>query len=203
MSAERRGLLGDAERLEFASLGYNLFETVVALAAGIAAGSTALIGFGLDAVVESASAATLLWRLRSESSGRRTSEDAERRAVRMVAGAFLLLAVYIAISSVSDLVRGNEPESSMVGIALAAVSLVVMPWLALAKRKAALGLGSRSLEADSKQTWLCAGLSAFLLAGLGANALLGWWWADPLSALAIAAIAANEGRELLAGEGHH
>lgn len=196
LSAERARQLGRAERLEVVSLGYNLVETVVGLAAGLAAASTALIGFGLDSVVESASAAILLWRLRAEVSSRRTSEDAERRALRLVAGAFFALAAYVGISSVLDLLRGHQPESSPVGIALACVSVVVMPWLAHAKGKAAVELGSRSLDADSKQTWLCTYLSAFLLVGLGANAALGWWWADPLSALAIAAIAANEGREL-------
>jgi divalent metal cation (Fe/Co/Zn/Cd) transporter len=196
LSAERARLLGRAERLEVASLGYNLVEMVVGLSAGIAAGSTALIGFGLDSVVESASAAILLWRLRAEASTRRTGEDAERRALRLVAIAFFALAAYVGFSSIFDLVRGHEPESSPVGIALAAVSVVVMPLLARAKRRAAIELGSRSLEADSKQTLLCTYLSAFLLLGLGANAALGWWWADPLSALAIAVIAANEGREL-------
>lgn len=196
LSAERAHQLGRAERLEVASLGYNLLETGVGLAAGIAAGSTALIGFGLDSVVESTSAAILLWRLRTEASSRRTGEEAERRALRLVAIAFFALALYVGVSSIVDLIREHRPESSPVGIGLAAVSLVVMPWLARSKRRAAVELGSRSLEADAKQTWLCTYLSAFLLLGLGANAAFGWWWADPLSALAIAAIAANEGREL-------
>ena len=205
LSAERERGLGRAERLEFASLGYNVLETGVGLAAGIAAGSTALIGFGLDSVVESASAAILLWRLRAESSSRHTSEEAERRSLRLVAIAFFVLAVYVGFSSVVDLLREHRPESSPVGIALAAASLVVMPWLARLKRRAAAELGSRSLDADAKQTLLCTYLSAFLLLGLGANAAFGWWWADPVSALAIAVIAANEGRELWLpeSEDHH
>ena len=203
LSAEREQRLEHARRLEVVSLGYNVVETVVGLAAGIAAASTALIAFGLDSVVESMSAAVLLWRLRSESQLRRTSEDAERRALRPVALAFVALAVYVGISAVVDLARGHHPEESAVGIALAAVSVVVMPWLAVAKRRAADGLQSRSLAADSTQTWLCALLSGFLLVGLAANALLGWWWADPVSALGIAAIAVNEGRELWAAEGAH
>ena len=203
MSAGRDHLLGRAERLEVASLGYNLVETGVGLAAGVAAGSTALIGFGLDSVVESASAAILLWRLRTERNERRTEEEAERHALRLVAFAFFALAAYVGGTSVIDLVSGHRPDPSPVGIALAAVSVVVMPWLARAKRRAAEGLGSRSLEADSKQTWLCTYLSGFLLIGLTANTVFGWWWADPLAALAIAVIAANEGRELWLGDEDH
>jgi divalent metal cation (Fe/Co/Zn/Cd) transporter len=196
-AAGRAAGLRRAGRLEVASLSYNLVETVVGITAGLVAGSTALIGFGLDSVVESASAAILLWRVQAEVSGRRSTEEAERRAVKLVGLAFVALAVYVAASSVFDLVREHRPEESPVGIALACVSIVVMPWLARAKRRVAIELDSRSLEADSKQTWLCAYLSGFLLVGLTANAVFGWWWADPLSALAIAAIAANEGRELL------
>lgn len=197
LTAERGAALRRAQRLEVASLAYNLIETFVGLAAGIAAASTALIAFGLDSVMESLSAGVLLWRLRSEATLRRTGEEAESRALRPVALAFLALAAYIGVTAVVDLVSGHQPEESSVGIALAAVSLVVMPWLALAKTRVATELGSRTMHADSTQTWLCAALSGFLLLGLTANALLGWWWADPVSALGIGLIAANEGRELL------
>jgi divalent metal cation (Fe/Co/Zn/Cd) transporter len=147
-------------------------------------------------VVEASSASILLWRLRTERSGRRSAEEAERKAVRAVAAAFFALAAYVAIQAAYDLITGNRPEESTVGIVLASVSLVVMPLLAWRKRVAARALNSRSLEADAKQTTLCTYISGFLLVGLVANSLLGWWWADPLAGLAIAFLAAREGREL-------
>jgi divalent metal cation (Fe/Co/Zn/Cd) transporter len=182
--------------LEYASLGYNALEAIVGIAFGLAASSVALIGFGLDSVVEASSAAILVWRLRAERFGGRTSEEVERRAVRLVALAFFALASYVGVRAIVDLVVGAEPEESIPGIALAVVSLVVMPLLVRAKRSAAENLGSRSLAADSKQTALCTVLSGFLLVGLAANAALGWWWADPLAGLAIAAFAVREGVEL-------
>jgi divalent metal cation (Fe/Co/Zn/Cd) transporter len=186
-----RGLL-----LEYASLGYNALEAIVGITFGLAASSVALIGFGLDSVVEASSAAILVWRLRAERFGGRASEEVERRAVRLVALAFFALASYVGVRAIVDLVVGAEPEESIPGIALAIVSLVVMPLLVRAKRSAAENLGSRSLAADSKQTALCTVLSGFLLVGLAANAALGWWWADPLAGLAIAAFAVKEGVEL-------
>jgi divalent metal cation (Fe/Co/Zn/Cd) transporter len=186
-----RGLL-----LEYASLGYNALEAIVGIAFGLAASSVALIGFGLDSVVEASSAAILVWRLRAERFGGRASEEVERRAVRLVALAFFALASYVGVRAIVDLVVGAEPEESIPGIALAIVSLVVMPLLVRAKRSVAENLGSRSLAADSKQTALCTVLSGFLLVGLAANAALGWWWADPLAGLAIAAFAVREGVEL-------
>jgi divalent metal cation (Fe/Co/Zn/Cd) transporter len=182
--------------LEYISLGWNVVETGVGIGAGIAAGSVALVGFGLDSVVEASSAAILLWRLRTEQTGRRSAEEAERKAVRAVAVAFFALAAYIGIQAVFDLVTGRRPEESVLGIVLASVSLVVMPLLAWRKRVAARAINSRSLEADARQTTLCTYISAFLLVGLVANSLLGWWWADPLAGIAIAALAAREGREL-------
>ena len=187
----RRGLL-----LEYFSLAWNLVETFVGMVAGIAAGSVALIGFALDSVVESSSAAILIWRLRNEGTARWDVESIERRAVRLVAVAFWALAAYVGIKAVVDLVNHNEPEESIVGIILAVVSLVVMPLLAARKRVAARELDSRAMHADSSQTTLCTYISAFLLIGLGANALLGWWWADPVAGLAIAGLAAKEGHEL-------
>jgi divalent metal cation (Fe/Co/Zn/Cd) transporter len=186
-----RGLL-----LEYASLGYNALEAIVGIALGVAASSVALIGFGLDSVVEASSAAVLVWRLRAERHGGRPSEEVERRAVRLVSFAFFALGAYVGSRSIYDLAVRVEPEESLPGIALAIVSLIVMPLLARAKRGVAGELDSRSLEADSKQTSLCTYLSAFLLFGLAANALLGWWWADPVAGLAIATLAVREGVEL-------
>jgi divalent metal cation (Fe/Co/Zn/Cd) transporter len=187
----RRGIA-----LEYVSLAYNVLESVVGLAAGTVAGSVALIGFGLDSVVESSSAAILIWRFRTETHGRRSSEDAERSAVRLVAIAFFALAAYIGGRAGLDLVAQSRPDDSPVGIALAVASLIVMPWLVARKRKLAVEIYSRSLKADSTQTLLCTYMSAFLLVGLVANALLGWWWADPVAGLAIAALAVREGIEL-------
>ncbi len=192
----RRDGLRHALDLEGISLSYNLLEAVVGIAAGIAAGSVALVGFGLDAVVESASAGVLIWRLGTERRGRRTAEEAELKAVRLVALAFAALAAYVGGRALFDLAAGTHPEESTIGIVLAAVSLAVMPLLARAKHRAARELDSRSLEGDSAQTMLCTYMSAVLLFGLGANALWGWWWADPIAGLFIAALAAREGREL-------
>lgn len=197
---DRDASLRHALRLEALSLTYNVLESIVGVAAGIAAGSVALVGFGLDAVVESASAGVLVWRLTTERRGRRTAEEAERRAVRLVAVAFGVLGAYVGIRAVLDLVAGTRPEESTIGIALAAVSLVVMPALARAKRRAARELGSRSLEGDSAQTMLCTYMSAVLLFGLVANSLWGWWWADPVAGLVIAVLAAREARELWSTE---
>lgn len=182
--------------LEYAGLAYNVFEAAVGVAAGVAAGSAALIGFGLDSVVESASAVVLILRFRSERTGARSSQEAEARAVRLVAGAFVLLALYVGINAVVQLARGAHAETSAIGIGLAGLSLIVMPYLAYRKTALAKDLGSRSLRADSRQTILCTYLSAILLVGLLANALLGWWWADPAAAIAIAAIALREAQEL-------
>jgi divalent metal cation (Fe/Co/Zn/Cd) transporter len=193
--ARSRDLTGGL-RLEYFSLVWNILETAVGLAAGIMAGSVALVGFALDSIAESSSAGVLVWRLRSERSGRGTPEDVERRAVRLVALAFFVLAAYVGGRAVFDLAVGARPEESIPGIVLAALSLVVMPLLARAKRGAAQRLQSRALQADSVQTSLCTYLSAFLLVGLLANSLLSWWWADPVAGLAIAALAVGEGREL-------
>jgi divalent metal cation (Fe/Co/Zn/Cd) transporter len=183
-------------RLEILSLAYNILEAVVGLTAGAAARSVALIGFGLDSVVEASSAVILLWRFRTEGRGMRSAEEAERRAVRLVAAAFFLLAAYVGGRSAWDLVAASSPEASPVGIALAFASVVVMPVLAWRKRRLATELGSRSLQADSRQTTLCTYLSAVVLAGLVASSLLGWWWADPVAGLLISAIAVREGLEL-------
>jgi divalent metal cation (Fe/Co/Zn/Cd) transporter len=195
-TSSRSHLLRRALNLEYASLAYNVLEAVVGMILGLAAGSVALVGFALDSVVESSSASILIWRFRSERGSRRSSEELERRAVRLVAAAFFVLAAYVGVRSTYDLVTSARPDESVPGMVLAAVSVVVMPALAWRKRMVARDLDSRSLQADSKQTSLCAYLSLFLLLGLGSNALFGWWWADPLAGLAIAAVAADEGREL-------
>lgn len=186
--------------LEYFTVGWNILETVVGLAAGIVAGSVALIGFALDSVVEASSATILVWRLRSEQNGTRTAEEAERRAIRLVAIAFFALAAYVGGRALLDLISQSRPEESPAGIALAIVSLIVMPLLARAKGRVARQLDSRALQADSTQTTLCTYLSAFLLVGLLANASFGWWWADPLSAVGMALFAAKEGRELWTAE---
>ena len=193
---ERAGLVRQGRRLEYLTIGWNLLEAVVAVGAGLVAGSAALVGFGFDSLIESTSGGALLWRLRSD-------EDAERRekiALRLVGASFLLLAAYVAFDAGKSLIYGEPPDESYVGIALAAVSLVVMPVLARAKRRVAAGLGSRALQADSRQTDICAYLSAILLGGLLLNALLGWWWADPVAALVMVPIIVKEGVEALRGE---
>ncbi len=197
VSAEsRRSSLRRGVRLEYFTVAWNVIEAIVGLAAGIAAGSVALVAFALDSVIESSSGGVLIWRLLSEARGRRSVEYLERRAIRLVAFAFFALAAYVGVRAAFDLVTGRAPEESIPGIILAIVSLIVMPLLAWRKRVVAKHLDSRALHADSIQTLVCTYLSAFLLVGLLANSLLGWWWADPVAGLAIAAFAANEGREL-------
>lgn len=186
--------------LEYFSLAWNLLETVVGMAAGVTSGSIALIGFALDSVVESSSAAALVWRFRAERRRPADAEEFERRAVRMVGIAFIALAAYVGIRSIYDLIVGARPDESFVGIVLAAVSLIVMPYLAARKRAMAKAVHSRALDADSHQTSLCTFISAVVLIGLGANAWLGWWWADPAAGVVIAGLAAKEGHELLTTE---
>ncbi|SFR25750.1 Cation efflux family protein [Lentzea waywayandensis] len=179
-----------------ATITYNVVEAVIALAAGTVAGSTALIGFGLDSVIEVASATAVAWQFAG-----RDPEKRERTALKVIAVSFFALAAYVTVESVLSLVQGERAEHSTVGIVLAAVSLLVMPGLSYAQRKAGRELGSASAVADSKQTLLCTYLSAVLLVGLVVNSLFGWWWADPLAALVIAVVAVREGRE--AWRGHH
>ena len=182
--------------MEYLTFGWNVAEAVVAIVAGLAAGSIALIGFGADSCIESLSGAVLWWRLRRHDD----DERRERLAVRLVGVSFLALAAYVAFDATLSLARREPPESSTVGIVLAAASLIVMPLLARAKRRVAAQLDSRALQADSRQTDLCACLSAILLCGLALNALVGWWWADPLAALLMAPIIIREGVGALRGE---
>ncbi|QNP75255.1 cation transporter [Streptomyces roseirectus] len=181
------------------TIGYNVVEAVVALGAGAAASSSALIGFGLDSVVEVSSAAAIAWQF---SAGDHTvREGRERRALRIVALSFFALAAYVGVDAVRALAGAGEADRSVTGIGLAALSLAVMPFLSAAQRRAGRELGSASAVADSKQTLLCTYLSGVLLAGLLLNAGLGWSWADPVAALVIAVVAVKEGRDAWRGEG--
>ena len=192
----RKELLRRGLRLESLTLGWNLVEALVAIGSGLGAGSTALLGFGVDSLIESTSGAVLLWRLLGEGGG----EEREAKALRLVGYSFLLLAAWVGWDGMSSLLGHEAPDQSIVGIFLAAASLLVMPILARAKRRVAVGLGSKALEADSRQTDLCAYLSAILLVGLVLNAILGWWWADPVAALAMVPIIGGEGVRALRGE---
>jgi divalent metal cation (Fe/Co/Zn/Cd) transporter len=196
-SATDRARLGRrAQLLAGASVAYNVVEAVVAVTAGLAAGSVALLGFGLDSVVEVSSGLVILWQFRA-----RLPESRERQALRLMALSFFALAAYVGVESVRALVSGAEPDASPVGIGLAVASLVVMPYLSWAQRRTGRALGSRAVVADSTQTLLCTYLSAVLLVGLLLNAALGWGWADPLAGLVIAAVAVREGRAAWRGEG--
>jgi divalent metal cation (Fe/Co/Zn/Cd) transporter len=183
-----------AVSVELFTVGWNAIEAAVALAAGAVAGSVALIGFGLDSVVEVSAALVVLWQFFG------IPEEREQRALKLIAGCFFALAAYVTVTSLRDLLTRSEPDASIVGIMLTAISLVVMPLLARAKTRIGRDIGSRSLIADSGQTRLCVYLSSVTLVGLAANATLGWWWADPLAALTIAAIAVSEGREAWRGD---
>ena len=180
--------------LTAATIVWNTLEAVVALVAGGIAGSGALIAFGLDSVIEVSSASTVAWRLRRERRDDCT-QPSDQVATKVIAVSLGALALWVAGNAVVDLVAGHRPEASTVGIVLAALSLLVMPLLARAKRRLGPVLGSRAVEADAAQTSICAWLSAVLLVGLSANAVLGWWWADPVAALGIAALAGREALE--------
>lgn len=194
--ADRQRLGRRARLLAAASVAYNTVEAVIALAAGVVAGSVALIGFGLDSVVEVSSGLVILWQF-----WHRVPADRERRALRLIALSFFALSAWVTWEAVQALVQRDAPEASPVGIGLALASLVVMPFLSRAQRRTGRALHSASVVADSNQTRLCAYMSAVLLAGLALNAAFGWWWADPVAALAIAAIAVKEGRQTWRGEG--
>jgi divalent metal cation (Fe/Co/Zn/Cd) transporter len=181
------------ERLQWFTIAYNLAEAVIAIASGLVASSIALVGFGLDSLIELSSAGASLWRLRHGAA-------TERRALRIIGACFCLLAAYLAVEAVHSLWTGERPETSLPGIALALASVVIMPWLTRAKRRVAGALQSATLQADSKQTEFCAWLSGILLAGLALNALFGWWWADPVAALVMVPIIAKEGSDALRGK---
>ena len=199
VSPARRSVLAQRVRwLVAATITYNVVEAVVAIAAGTVASSTALIGFGLDSVIEVSSAAAVAWQFSARDHAVR--EARERTALRIIAVSFFVLAAYVTVESVRALADAAEAGHSTVGIVLAAVSLAVMPGLSYAQRRAGRELGSASAVADSKQTLLCTYLSAVLLVGLGLNSLFGWSWADPVAALVIAAVAVKEGRDAWRGD---
>jgi divalent metal cation (Fe/Co/Zn/Cd) transporter len=204
MTTENRPSVSDARRAALtrrirycvgATITYNVIEAVVAISAGMAASSVALVGFGLDSSIEVASAAAVAWQF----SGR-DPEARERTTLRIIALSFFALAAYVVVESARSLLGASEAAPSTVGIVLAAVSLLVMPVLSYAQRRAGRELGSASAVADSKQTLLCTYLSAVLLVGLLVNSFFGWSWADPLAALVIAAVAVREGRDAWRGD---
>ncbi len=196
LSAQDRSRLGRrAQLLAGASVTYNAIEAIVAIMAGAAASSIALVGFGLDSLVEMSSGLIILWQFRH-----RMPETRERAALRAIAISFFALAGYVAFESVRSLLTGEGGEASRVGIIIATLSLVIMPVLSWAQRRTGRQLGSATVVADSKQTLLCTYLSAVLLVGLLLNATLGWWWADPAVGLVIAALAVREGREAWRGD---
>src|SRR3954452_7452100 len=194
--AERRRLGRRAQLLAGTSVAYNLIEAVVAVTSGLVAGSVALVGFGLDSVVEVSSGLIILWQFRHP-----LPESRERRALRLLACSFFALAAYVGFESIRTLITGADPDTSPVGIGLAIASLIVMPLLSWAQRRTGRALGSNAVVADSTQTLLCTYLSAVLLVGLLLNATLGWSWADPVAGLVIAAVAAREGVQAWRGEG--
>ena len=194
--ADRQRLGRRAQLLAGASVAYNVVEAVIAITAGVVAGSVALIGFGLDSVVEVSSGLIILWQFRH-----RLPESRERQALRLMALSFFALAAYVSFESFRALVSGHNPDASPVGIGLAIASLAIMPFLSWAQRRTGKALGSNAVVADSTQTLLCTYLSAVLLAGLVLNATLGWSWADPLAGLIIAAVAVKEGHQAWRGEG--
>lgn len=205
MTPTRAALLTRGLRLESLTVGWNVAEGLIAVAAGLAAGSIALIGFGVDSFVESISGAVLIWRLRAEAVGGADDERieyVERRASRLVALSFVILAAYVGFEAIRTLLVQERPDASPVGIALMALSLVVMLWLARAKRETGEALGSRALIADSNQTFACWYLSATTLAGLVLNAAFALWWADPIAALVIVVFLVREAREAWEGEEH-
>ena len=193
---ERARLGRRAQLLAGASVAYNSAEAVIAITAGAVAGSSALVGFGLDSVVEVSSGLVILWQFRHA-----LPQSREQLALRLIALSFFALAGYVAQDAVRALLSGDEPDPSRVGIVLAATSLVVMPFLSWAQRRTGRALHSNAVVADSTQTLLCTYLSAVLLGGLVLNATLGWAWADPVAGLVIAAVAAKEGRDAWRGKG--
>jgi divalent metal cation (Fe/Co/Zn/Cd) transporter len=191
LSLQRRAMLNRRSlHLAYATAGYNLLEGVIAVTAGVGASSVALLGFGLDSFVEVSSTLVVIWQFRS-----RVPEARERLALRGIAVSFFALAAWIGFDALRSLLVRDEARTSDVGIGIAAASVIVMPLLVWAKRRTGRELGSATVVADSMQTMLCTYLSAIVLAGLLLNALLGWWWTDPIAALVIAAVAIREGSE--------
>lgn len=188
--ADRRALVEKGKRLQYFTIAWNSLEAIVAIVSGLIAGSISLVGFGFDSLIEVTSGAAVLWRMHLDQPERR--EHAERVSLRIVGGCFLALAAYIAVDSTKSLYQHERPDRSIPGIVLAVVLLIVMPMLSRSKRRIAKELSSGAMHADATQTDFCAYLSAILLFGLGANWLLGWWWADPAAALLMVPFIAKE-----------
>lgn len=198
IGGERTALARRGRRLEYFTIAWNSLEGLIAVGAGAVAGSISLVGFGVDSFIEVTSGAALLWRMAGDDDARR--ERREAISLRIVGLCFVALAAYVSYDAIRDLVTGSRSEPSAIGIALAAVSLVVMPILSSAKRHVARALGSGAMRADARQTDFCAYLSAILLAGLALNFVAGWWWADPIAALVMMPFIVNEGISALRGD---
>jgi len=197
-SATRIRIVRRGQWLTWATLGYNSLEGLLSVGAGIIAGSVALVAFGIDSFIEVTASVAAIWRLRADADVARRA-IAERRALRVIGLCFLGLAAYVAVDAGRTLLGRAAPQESRLGMVIAAISLVVMPVLANAKRRVAAELSSRAIHAEARQTDICMYLSAILLGGLGLNALFGWWWADPVAALAMVPLIAREGRDALRG----
>lgn len=197
-AVERETLVRRGQWLSWLTLGYNSLEGIIAIGAGVLAGSIALVGFGFDSVIEVTASVAALWRLNADVDPVER-ERAERLTLKIVGILFLALGMYVTWDAANALLKREGPDGSKVGIVLAAASLVVMPLLARAKRKVAVRLGSRALRSEAQQTQLCTYLSAILLGGLTLNAVFGWWWADPAAALIMVPIIGKEGVEALSG----
>lgn len=197
----RAALVRVGLRLNYATIAYNVLEAAVSLTAGVLAGSVALVGFGIDSVIEVTASGAAQWRLRADVDHARR-ERVERMTLRVIGWSFLALAAYVAVDSVTSLSYRERPDRSAVGTVILALSVIVMPVLARAKRRVARELGSAALEADATQTSLCAYLSVIALAGVALNALVGWWWCDPAAALAMVPIIAKEGLDGIRAKPH-
>ena len=195
---EHHGLVHRARLLAFGGIAWHVVEFGIAVGAGLAASSIALVGFGIDSLIESAAGIAVLWRF---SGGRVHRDSAERRAQQLIAASFFVLAAYVAVQSVRALAGGEHPQPSWIGIGLAAFTAATMPLLASAKRRVGRSIGSAATVKEGQQNQLCAYLSIALLVGLGANALLGWWWADPLAAIVVGGVALREGVQSWRGNG--
>ena len=194
-SSERTALIRRANRLAWLGVAWHVAEAAIALAAGVVAGSIALIGFGADSVIEAGAGFVVLWLV-----ARGFSARAERRSQQLIAGSFFVLAAYVGVEAVRTLIAGDHPHVSWVGIGLSLFTLLTMPPLAIAKSRVGEQLGSSAAKSEARQTFICAALSGALLIGLGANAALGWWWADPAVALVLAVAAVREGRGAWRGD---
>jgi divalent metal cation (Fe/Co/Zn/Cd) transporter len=198
-ATDRSALVRQGLLLNYLTIGYNLVEALVSVAAGLVSGSVALVSFGVDSGIEVTSSLAAHWRLRADTDPERR-ERVERTTHRIIGALFLALAAYVVVESLTTLGQREAPEASPFGLLILVLSVLVMPALARASRRVARALGSRALEADAAQTSLCAHLSVIALAGVGLNAVLGWWWADPVAALGMVPIIAREGLEGLRGE---